>query len=112
MDSSVTYEKLWHLQHGPQNNAALKSSVLWRMTQQRLESLLNRYPELRYRKVLAVPQRRPDRHRRRPRPSVGSSREMVSKVMGGYREKGQIRFSRRLIEVVDRDELLQDHRIG
>ncbi len=30
---------------------------------------------------------------------------MVSKVMGGYREKGQIRFSRRLIEVVDRDEL-------
>ena len=58
MDSSVTYEKLWHLQHGPQNNAALKSSVLWRMTQQRLESLLNRYPELGYRKVLAVPQRR------------------------------------------------------
>ena len=48
----------WHLQHGPQNNAALKSSVLWRMTQQRLESLLNRYPELRYRKVLPVPQRR------------------------------------------------------
>ncbi len=43
---------------------------------------------------------------------MDSSREMVSKVMGGYREKGQIRFSRRLIEVVDRDELLQDHRIG
>ena len=36
---------------------------------------------------------------------MGSSREMVSKGMGGYREKGQIRSSRRLIEVVDRDEL-------
>ena len=42
---------------------------------------------------------------RRPRPSVGSSREMVSKGMGGYREKGLIRSSRRQIEVVDRDEL-------
>ena len=36
---------------------------------------------------------------------MGSSREMVSKGMGGYREKGQIRSSRRQIEVVDRDEL-------
>ena len=49
MDSSVTDEKLWHLQHGPQNIAALKSTVLCRMTQQRMESLLNRYPELGYR---------------------------------------------------------------
>ena len=129
-----------------QNIAALKSTVLCRMTQQRMESLLNRYPELGYRITkfsgapapvcssagrdhdqasesapghLAhqsgrrvrpghrrrVPQCRPDRHPRRPRPSVGSSREMASKVMGGYREKGLIRSSRRQIEVVDRDEL-------
>ena len=33
----------------PQNIAALKSTVLCRMTQQRMESLLNRYPELGYR---------------------------------------------------------------
>ena len=36
---------------------------------------------------------------------VGSSREMVSKVMGGYRENGLIRSSRRQIELVNRDEL-------
>ena len=36
---------------------------------------------------------------------VGSSREMVSKVMGGYRESGLIRSSRRQIELVDRDQL-------
>jgi len=90
-----------------QNIAALKSTVLCRMTQQRMESLLNRYPELGYRTTkfsrcrsagLTV-------YPRRPRPSVGSSREMVSKVMGDYREKSLIRSSRRQIEVVDRDEL-------
>ena len=129
-----------------QNIVALKSTVLCRMTRLRMESLLNRYPELGYRITKfsgapapvcssagrdhdqasesapghpahqsgrrvrpghrrRVPQCRPDRHPRRPRPSVGSSREMASKVMGGYREKGLIRSSRRQIEVVDRDEL-------
>lgn len=130
-----------------QNIVALKSTVLCRMTQQQMENLLNKYPELSYRvtkfswrRIARLQQRLAEIMTKSVRVRlatlltkladeygedtddgcrsvgltvthddlarlVGSSREMVSKVMGGYRENGLIRSSRRQIELVNRDEL-------
>ena len=130
-----------------QNVVALKSTVLCRMTQQQMESLLNRFPELGYRitkfswrRIARLQQRLAEIMTKSVKVRlatlltnladeygqdtgdggrsvgltvthddlarlVGSSREMVSKVMGSYRENGLIRSSRRQIELVDRDEL-------
>ena len=130
-----------------QNIVALKPTVLCRMTQLQLESLLSKYPELGYRvtkfswrRIARLEQRLAEIMTKSVRVRlatlltnladeygedrsdgarsvgltithddlarlVGSSREMVSKVMGTYRECGWIRSSRRQIEILDQGQL-------
>lgn len=130
-----------------QNVVALKPTVLCRMTQQQMEVLLHKYPELGYRltkfswrRIARLQQRlaeimtksvkvrlatlllnlseefgeaKPDgtrsvgltvTHDDLAR-LVGSSREMVSKVMGGFRDQGWIRSSRKQIDLLNVDVL-------
>ena len=132
-----------------QNVVALKPTVLCRMTQQQMEALLHKYPELGYR-VTKFSWRRIARLQQRlaeimtksvkvrlatlllnlseqyggANPDgtrsvgltithddlarlVGSSREMVSKVMGGFRDEGWIRSSRKQIDLLDVEVLAE-----
>ena len=130
-----------------QNVVALKPTVLCRMTQEQMESLLSKYPNIGYR-VTKFSWRRIARLQHRLAEImtksvrvrlatlllnlsndygedadggarslgltithddlarlVGSSREMVSKVMGSFRDQGLIRSARKQIDVIDRDAL-------
>ena len=122
---------------------ALRPTVLCRMTQQQMETLLNRYPDIGYRitkfslrRIARLQQRlaeimtKPVRVRLaalllnladeygqdQPDGSrsvgltithddlarlVGSSREMLSKVMGSFREGSLVRSARKQIDLVD-----------
>jgi len=84
-----------------QNVVALKPTVLCRMTQQQMEALMHKYPEMGYR-LTKFSWRRIARLQQR---LVGSSREMVSKVMGGFRDRGLIRSSRKQIDLLDLEVL-------
>ena len=126
-----------------QNVVALKPTVLCRMTQQQMEALLHKYPEMGYRltkfswrRIARLQQRLAEimtksvkvrlatlllnlseefgeAHADGTRSVgltvthddlarlVGSSREMVSKVMGGFRENGWIRSSRKRIDLLE-----------
>ena len=126
-----------------QNVVALKPTVLCRMTQQQMEALLHKYPELGYRvtkfswrRIARLQQRLAEIMTKSVKVRlatvllnlseefgqanadgtrsvgltithddlarlVGSSREMVSKVMGGFRDQGWIRSSRKQIDLLD-----------
>ena len=126
-----------------QNLAALKPTVLCRMTQQQMESLLNKYPDIGYRitkfswrRIARLQQRLAEIMTKPVRVRlatlllnlaeeygedgadgarsvgltishddlarlVGSSREMVSKVMGSFREAGWLRSARKQIDLLD-----------
>ena len=118
------------LEYG-ENVVALKPTVLCRMTQQQMESLLHKHPQMAYRvtklswhRIARLQQRLAKlllnlateygrEHEAGIRSLgltithddlarlVGSSREMVSKVMGSFRELGWIRSSRKTIEILD-----------
>lgn len=134
------------LEYG-ENVVALKPTVLCRMTQQQMESLLHKHPEMAYRvtkfswhRIARLQQRLADIMTKSVRERlailllnlsteygneqdggirslgltithddlarlVGSSREMVSKVMGSFRELGWIRSSRKTIEILDAPSL-------
>ena len=130
-----------------QNAVALKPTVLCRMTQQQMESLLNKYPDLGYRitkfswrRIARLQQRLAEIMTKSVRVRlatlltnladdygedlddgsrslgltithddlarlVGSSREMVSKVMGSFRANGWIHSSRKQIALVEHGTL-------
>jgi CRP-like cAMP-binding protein len=130
-----------------QNLAALKPTVLCRMTQAQMESLLNKHPEIGYRitkfswrRIARLQQRLAEIMTKSVRVRlatmlvnlstdygqdlpdggrsmgltithddlarlVGSSREMVSKVMAVFRDDGLIRSARKQIEITDLDAL-------
>ena len=130
------------LEYG-ENVVALKPTVLCRMTQEQMESLLHKHPQMAYRvtklswhRIARLQQRLADIMTKSVRERlatlllnlateygreqeagirslgltithddlarlVGSSREMVSKVMGSFRELGWIRSSRKTIEILD-----------
>ena len=126
-----------------QNLAALKPTVLCRMTQAQMEGLLNKHPEIGYRitkfswrRIARLQQRLAEIMTKSVRVRlatmivnlstdygddlpdggrsvgltithddlarlVGSSREMVSKVMAVFRDDGMIRSARKQIEITD-----------
>jgi CRP/FNR family transcriptional regulator len=126
-----------------QSLVALKSTVLCRMTQAQMESLLNRYPDIGYRitkfswrRIARLQQRLAEIMTKPVRVRlatlllnlaeeygedrddgarsvgltishddlarlVGSSREMVSKVMGTFRQQGWLRTARKQIDLLD-----------
>ncbi len=132
-----------------QSLIALKPTVLCRMTQQQMESLLNRHPDIGYRitkfswrRIARLQQRlaeimtKPvkvrlatlllnlaeeygeDRHDGGRSLGltithddlarlVGSSREMVSKVMAAFRDEGLLRSARKQVELLDLPVLQQ-----
>ncbi len=125
-----------------QNVVALKPTVLCRMTQQQMETLLHKYPEMGYRltkfswrRIARLQQRLAEIMTKSVKVRlatlllnlsdefgeanadgtrsvgltvthddlarlVGSSREMVSKVMGSFRDNGWIRSSRKRIDLL------------
>tara|TARA_B100000809_G_scaffold196615_1_gene196127 strand:+ start:185 stop:907 length:723 start_codon:yes stop_codon:yes gene_type:complete len=132
-----------------QNLAALKPTVLCRMTQIQMEGLLNKHPEIGYRitkfswrRIARLQQRLAEIMTKSVRVRlatmlvnlstdygadlpeggrsvgltithddlarlVGSSREMVSKVMSSFRDEGFIRSSRKQINITDLPGLQQ-----
>lgn len=132
-----------------QNLAALKPTVLCRMTQIQMEGLLNKHPEIGYRitkfswrRIARLQQRLAEIMTKSVRVRlatmlvnlstdygadlpeggrsvgltithddlarlVGSSREMVSKVMSSFRDEGLIRSSRKQINITDLPGLQQ-----
>ncbi len=130
-----------------QNVVALKPTVLWRMMQQQMENLFNKYPVLGYRitqfswrRIARLEQRLAELMTKSVRVRlaslllnlaadygedkaegirslgltvthddlsrlVGSSREMVSKIVGQFRDAGWINSSRKRIELTNRKVL-------
>lgn len=89
-----------------QNVVALKPTVLCRMTQQQMEALMHKYPGMGYRltkfswrRIARLQQRLAEIMTKSVKVRlVGSSREMVSKVMGGLRDNGWVRSARKSID--------------
>ena len=130
-----------------QNLAALKPTVLCRMTRQQMDTLLHKYPDLGFRltkfswrRIARLQQRLAEIMTKSVKVRlatlllnlaeeygedladgtrsvgltithddlarlVGSSREMVSKVMGGFRERDLVRSSRKQVSLLDREAL-------